>query len=171
MTPPTLATARLVLRPQRLSDFDAFAAFLASARAEFMGGPHDRNVAWSWFCSDEAQWSLLGHGGLTVTLAATGAVLGQVSIIHPPRFPETEIGWVAYDGAEGHGYLTEAARALRDWAFGPGGMTTLVSYIRAANPRSVAVAGRLGARRDDAAPLPDGIAGAAVWRHRPEWAL
>jgi RimJ/RimL family protein N-acetyltransferase len=167
---PSLATARLVLRPQRIADFEPFAAFLATGRSEFMGGPYDRNVAWAWFCSDEAQWSLLGHGGLTVTLAATGAVLGQVPVIRPPRFPETEIGWVAYEGSEGKGYLTEAARALRDWAFGPRGLTGLVSYIRTANPRSVGLAERLGARLDPDGVLPEGIKDSGVWRHRPEWA-
>jgi RimJ/RimL family protein N-acetyltransferase len=165
MTAPTLTTQRLTLRPQRIEDFEPFAEFLASDRAQFMGGPHDRNMAWSWFASDEAQWPLLGHGGLTVTLTATGETLGQVSVIRPPRFPEPEIGWIAYAGHEGHGYLTEAARALLAWAFGPGGLTTLVSYIRRTNPRSAAIARRLGGVVDPAGVLPDGAVDSDVWRY------
>jgi RimJ/RimL family protein N-acetyltransferase len=130
-----------------------------------MGGPHDRDIAWSWFASDAAHWSLLGHGGLTVTLTATGATLGQASVVCPPAFPETGLGWIVYAGHEGRGYATEAARALCTWAFGPGGLTTLVSYIRQANTRSAAIARRLGGAIDPAAALPGGIADSEVWRY------
>jgi RimJ/RimL family protein N-acetyltransferase len=44
---PTLATDRLVLRPAVAADFPALEAFLASERSAFMGGPYDRNGAWS----------------------------------------------------------------------------------------------------------------------------
>jgi len=66
-------------------------------------------------------------------------------------------------GHEGRGYATQAARALRDWATAAGGMRALVSYIHPENGRSVAVAERLGATRDDTAPRqdPDDL----VYRH------
>ena len=46
MIAPTLHTERLVLRPAVMADFDAYAAFLATDRARYMGGPHGRAKAW-----------------------------------------------------------------------------------------------------------------------------
>jgi RimJ/RimL family protein N-acetyltransferase len=79
-------------------------------------------------------------------------------------FPEKELGWLLYEGFEGKGYATEAARAMRDWAFGPGGLASLVSYFDPENARSMAVAQRLGAVLDPDAPVQD--AGDVVYRHR-----
>lgn len=161
-TIPRLATARLVLRALVATDFPAYAALMASPRARFMDGPFDTRAAWGLFCHDVAQWSLFGHGALMMDLAASGACVGQVGINHGPLFPERELGWLVYDGHEGQGYATEAARALRDWAAARG-LRGLVSYIDPGNDRSVAVAKRLGATRDDAAPRqdPDDL----VYRH------
>lgn len=160
---PTLTTARLTLRPQRLEDFEPFAALLATERAVHMGGPLSRDRAWTWFCSDEAGWTFHGHGGLTITETATGRVAGQTGILQPPRFPERELGWLIYDGMTGKGYGTEAAAALRDWGFGQG-LPTLVSYIDPDNRPSRRLAERLGATVDPDAPRPDGD-GCLVYRH------
>lgn len=158
---PTLTTARLTLRPPVMADFEAYAAALAGPAAAYMGGPRSRDGAWDWFASDVAQWHLRGHGSLTVTEGATA--VGQVNIVQPPHFPEPELGWIAYAGRTGRGLMAEAAAALRDWAFGPRGLATLVSYIDPANAPSVRLAQRLGARPDPAAATPGGMA-TGVWR-------
>lgn len=162
MTAPTLHTARLTLRPYAMADFPAYAAFVRSDRTLHMGGPHDAATAWAWFCNDTAQWALLNMGGLIVTLG--GKAIGQVALCHGPAFPEPELGWFLYDGHEGQGYATEAARALRDWAFGPRDLKTFVSYINAANTNSAAVATRLGAQIDATAATPAGM-DTQVWRY------
>jgi RimJ/RimL family protein N-acetyltransferase len=149
---PVLRTGRLRLRPPVYSDFAAYARMMASPRAVYMTGPIAEGEAWSWFCHDVAQWHLFGHGGLTIDLLSTGAPIGQVGINHGPKFPEKELGWLLYEGCEGHGYATEAAARLRDWAFAEGGLTTLVSYVDPDNIRSQAVAERLGGWRDPDAP-------------------
>lgn len=153
MTAPTLHTARLTLRAPDMADFSAYAAFVTSDRARFMGGPHDQVTAWAWFCNDTAQWALLGMGGLIVTLQ--GQTIGQVSLCHGPTFPEPELGWFLFAGNEGQGFATEAATALRDWAHGPRGLPTIVSYIDAANVASIGVAHRLGGQLDTAAATPN----------------
>lgn len=166
MTPiPTLATPRLVLRPPVLADFPAYAALWASPRSRFMGGPHATFGAWGLFCHDLACWELFGHGALMVDRRDSGACIGQLGINHGPLFPEKEMGWLLYPGHEGHGFATEAARAMRDWAFGPGGLATLVSYIDPENHASIGVAERLGAVRDPLALRPDPED--LVYRHAP----
>ncbi|MDA9019808.1 GNAT family N-acetyltransferase [Flavimaricola sp.] len=152
---PTLTTARLVLRPPVAADFDTYAPMMASERARFMGGPFDRKTAWGMFCHDTAGWSLFGIGSLKIVDQASGTLLGQVGINHGPLFPEPELGWMLYDGQEGKGYATEAAGALRDWAFATTQLASLVSYVDAGNIASQKVAERLGGKLDPAAERHD----------------
>ncbi|MBB4572733.1 RimJ/RimL family protein N-acetyltransferase [Rhizobium lentis] len=107
------------------------------------------------FCHDVALWQLFGHGALMIDLAESGECVGQVGINHGPLFPEKELGWFVYEDHGGRGYATEAALALRDWAFSALKLPSLVSYIAPGNAASVAVAERLGARLDPTAPRTD----------------
>lgn len=152
---PTITTERLTLRAPTLADFDPLAALLASPRSIGVGGPYNRFAAWGLFCHDLACWQLFDHGALMIDLSATGECVGQIGINHGPLFPEKELGWMLYEGHEGHGYALEAAAAMRDWAFAERGFDSLVSYCDPANTRSVAVARRLGAVLDPDAPRQD----------------
>ena len=167
MIAPTLHTARLTLRPLTFADYPAYGAFMASPRSAFIGGPFDTDGAWGAFCHDAGQWALFGHGGLMIDHTATGETIGNVCISHGPLFPEPELGWFLYDRHEGQGYATEAARALRDWAFATAKLPTLVSYVDPANRASAAVAERLGAVLDPHAPRQPGPGNEAdlVYRH------
>jgi RimJ/RimL family protein N-acetyltransferase len=98
-----------------------------------------------------------------VDLRTTGECVGQVGINHGPLFPEKELGWQLYEGREGRGYATEAAKALRDWAARTLRIDRLVSYVHPENHRSAAVAERLGAILDMDAPRQD--PGDLVYRH------
>lgn len=163
MTPPLLQTSRLILRPQTLADWPAYAQMMQSDRAAFMGGPCTVAQAWGLFCHDLAQWSLMGHGALMLECRQSGSCLGQVGINHGPLFPERELGWLLYPDAEGQGYAFEAARAMKAWALMQG-YTGLVSYIDPDNHRSRRLAERLGARLDPDAPGMDPTD--LVYRHR-----
>jgi RimJ/RimL family protein N-acetyltransferase len=152
---PTLRTERLVLRPPRFEDFAAYRDLMASPRSVGMGGPLDTRGAWGLFSHDVACWELFGHGALMIEIAGSGECAGQVGINHGPLFPEKELGWLLYEGFEGRGYATEAAAAMRDWAFATLRLETLVSYCDPANLGSIAVAERLGAVRDETAVRQD----------------
>lgn len=165
MIAPTLHTDRLILRPLTMADYPAYAAFMASSRSGFIGGPYDTFKTWGLFCHDAGQWALFGHGGLMIEVAATGQTVGNICISHGPLFPETELGWLLYDGHTGQGYATEAARAMRDWAFATANLPTLVSYVDPDNRASAAVAERLGATLDPHAPRQPGDEADLVYRH------
>ena len=167
MIAPTLHTARLTLRPLTMADYPAYGAFMATSRSAFMGGPFDRFKTWGLFCHDAGQWALFGFGGLMIDVTATGATIGNICLSHGPLFPEPELGWFLYDGHTGQGYATEAARALRDWAFATANLPTLVSYIDPASAASIAVAERLGATLDADAPRQPGEESESdlVYRH------
>lgn len=159
---PTIRTERLTLRAYRFADFPAYRDFLAGPRARFMSGPHGAETAWAWFCNDTASWQLFGFGGLMIE-APDGTLVGGVNVTQGPDFPEPELGWFLFDGAEGKGYATEAAIALRDALIG--GLSSLVSYIDPENTPALRLAERLGARPDATAERPAGLDG-LVLRHR-----
>jgi RimJ/RimL family protein N-acetyltransferase len=152
---PTLETARLILRPMTMADWPAYAALWQTERATYMGGPLSPKESWGYFCSDLAQWALFGHGALMIDDRETGTCFGQVAINHGPWFPEKELGWLLYPEAEGKGIAFEAAQAMLDWGWTVAGIDTLVSYIDPDNTRSIALAEKLGAKRDDRADRPD----------------
>ena len=101
------------------------------------------------------QWLLRGYGGFSIEERTTGGYLGEVGVFHEDSYPEPELGWMVVAAAEGRGIAHEAALAVRRWAYRTLGLTTLVSYIDAGNARSIRLAERLGAARDDNAPLPE----------------
>lgn len=150
---PILTTERLTLRPMTMADWPDYAALMMSERATYMGGPFDQTQAWGMFCHDVGQWALFGHGALMIDI--DGHCAGQVGINHGPLFPEKELGWLVYPEFEGKGIAFEAATAMRDWAFGDGGLVMLVSYVDPCNDRSIALAKRLGAVLDETAPRQD----------------
>lgn len=160
---PVLETERLRLRAPELSDFPAYAAFLASERARHERGPMDQRGAWREFCASLACWPLRGFGGWSVTSRDGGGYLGEVGLFQPIEYPEPEIGWMVVPEAEGRGIAHEAALAVRRWAYGTLGLPTVVSYIDPANARSTRLAERLGARLDREAPSME--PGVLVYRH------
>lgn len=165
---PTLTTDRLILRGAERGDFDAFAAMLATDRSVYMGGPYDRKGAWQLFANALASWPLDGFGAWMIIQRDTGTFLGDVGVTHPVRFPEPEMGWTLTADAEGKGYAFEAATAALKWYWADTSADSVVSYIDPANKRSRALAEKLGAFRDPAAPLPVGETAdeTLVFRHR-----
>lgn len=163
MSIPSLTTDRLTLRAPALADFEPYAAFWASERSIYEGGPRDRRGAWRDFACDVAAWPLRGFGAWSVEARTGGRWLGMVGLFQPEGYAEPEIGWTLAPEAEGRGFAEEAARAARAWAFGVRGLTTLVSYVDPRNARSIRLAERLGAWLDPQAARPD--PGDLVFRH------
>jgi len=162
---PTLTTARLTLRCLDRRDWPAYRTLMGSERARYVGGPYSAFRAYQLFSTEVAQWILNGFGPWAVCRTGEEESIGLVSLFFPEGWPERELGWLLWNGKEGAGYATEAALAARAWAYGPGGWDSAVSYIDPENARSVALAERLGAvRDDDATPLEPGD---LVYRHPP----
>ncbi len=164
---PVLKTPRLVLRAPDLRDFDAYAAFFAAPRSEFVGGRIDRARAWRLFGHHVGHWALRGFGSFAMQPKDGGDALGLLMAWQPEGYPEREIGWVIFsDAAEGKGYAREAARAVLAHVFGTLGWTTAVSYIAPGNARSIVLAERLGAVHDPEAVRPDDDP-VVIYRHSP----
>ena len=146
---PVVETERLILRAPVLADFEQVATFYAHPRSEPIGGPIDRNEAWSAFAAGAGQWLLRGYGFWEIIDRATNTTIGRAGIYHPDIWPEPELGWMIYaDGHEGRGIAYEAAVAARDGAARHFGITRPMSSIEATNTRSIKLAERMGAVRD-----------------------
>ena len=86
----------------------------------------------------------LGRAGLLVWDAAGPNGWEQSDLLQAVD-PRIELGWTLARAHWGHGYATEAALAVREWAYGELGVELLISIIHPENTASQAVARRLGA--------------------------
>ncbi|MCU9847875.1 GNAT family N-acetyltransferase [Defluviimonas sp. WL0024] len=153
---PVIETERLALRAPAAADWPAWRGFAMSPRSAFIRTEElDEGLAWRAFGHVIGHWVLRGFGMFVFTLKGTDDALGMAGPWYPAGWPEREIGWTVWsEAAEGKGYAREAAAAARDHAFSVLGWTTAVSYIHPDNVRSIALADRLGATRDEKAAHP-----------------
>ncbi|MEM9060008.1 MAG: GNAT family N-acetyltransferase [Pseudomonadota bacterium] len=163
MTLPRIETERLIMRPPKTADEGAYIDFFLSDRAKYVTKATSSFQAWKTFAMEAGHWFLHGWGPWVVTRKGSDQAIASVGPWHPEGFPERELGWLAFDGAEGHGIAHEAAVAARDYDFATYGTTTLVSYIDPANARSIRLAERLGAVLDPDAERADPVD--LVYRH------
>lgn len=150
-----LETDRLVLRPTRGEDFDAWAALAADAEAcRFIGGAQPRAAAWRAFLTMVGAWHVQGFAMFSVIERDTGQWVGRVGPWQPEGWPGTEVGYTLARTAWGKGYATEAAAAAMDWAFDTLRWDEVIQTIDPANASSQSVARRLGARLRGPGRLP-----------------
>ncbi|GAA2638591.1 GNAT family N-acetyltransferase [Paractinoplanes durhamensis] len=149
-----LRTRRLSLRPLAGPDVNALLDYRADAgvcrylpfepmtRADI-----EEHLASRWagsWLTDEGQELRLG-----VELTATGELIGDVVLFWRSREHRGgEIGYVFHPGRQGHGYATEAARAVLSLGFEVLGLHRIVARIDERNEASAAIARRLGMRQE-----------------------
>lgn len=174
-----LETERLLLRMPRLEDAEPLLQLYADPVAmEFIGGVHPDAAADPAFPVRMwlERWERNGVGPLVAERRDDGVVLGRAglhvwdtqtwtpsSYESAGEHAQPELGWAFIRAHWGHGYATEAARAVREWAQGLG-IERLVSLIAPANARSQRVAERLGCVPGETVTLFDS-GSAVVWEH------
>lgn len=145
--PPTLTTPRLALRPLTLADLDFVAAMLADpAVMRFYPQVHTRAEAEGWVRRQLARYERDGHGLLLVEQRRTREPVGQVGLVmqEVDGAIEPEIGYLIDSRYWRRGFASEAAGAVRDYAFGELQRPYVISLIRPVNLPSQGVARRLG---------------------------
>ena len=133
----SLTTERLVLRRPRGDDAPVIMAYYETERSQYTGGNLGRFNAWKQTAAMLGHWDIAGYGLWAVTLRGDDEIIGLVGPFYPEGWPETEIGWVMFEGAEGKGYAQEAATATIADAQTRLGWTNIVHYIAPENARSV----------------------------------
>ena len=126
-------------------------------------------------------WRTDGLGAFVLETAATEPqVVGQAGLMifdtrdwtpstwaEAGRHAQPELGWALTRAHWGHGYATEAAAAIRDWAHERSEIDRLVSLISPDNVRSQRVAERLGAMPTETVTPADSKRTTVVWRYPP----
>lgn len=151
---PVLETERLILRAPEATDWPAFRDYRSSPRTAFTGGTKTGHEAAEQFASFFGHWVLRGFGRLIAEDRATRQPIGHFGPMQWEDRAEVELTWSLWTAdAEGKGLATEAATAMRDWAFGPLGLTAARAEVHRDNAASHAIARRLGGRNvPDLAP-------------------
>ena len=162
---PVVETANLRLRGPKTADFEVFAAFMASPRCAYVGGPLSRALAWRSFCHLTGHWLHRGYSAFILADKTTDAALGMAGPWFPEGWPEPELGWSIWaPEAEGRGLAYEAALATRAYAYTTLGWKTAISLIVNGNSRSQTLAQRMGCTRDGDF-IHETFGASQIWRH------
>lgn len=145
-----IETERLLLREYTREDFDALYPILSDpVTMQHYPRPYDEAGVRRWI-----EWNLTNYreysfGLWAVILKETGEFIGDCGLtlqnIDGERLPE--IGYHIHRNHWRKGYGSEAARAVRDWAFTHTAYDRLYSYMKYTNIPSQATAASAGLRK------------------------
>lgn len=151
ITPSTIETTRLHLRPMHTRDMDALLHIFADpiVMAVFDAAPFDRQQMEQWLQRNLDHQERYGYGLFAVILKANGLLVGDcgLEIMEVGGTVEAELGYDFRSDYWGQGLATEAAGAVRDYVFQVLHLPRLVSLIRQRNLASQRVAEKVGLRR------------------------
>ncbi|WP_338932104.1 GNAT family N-acetyltransferase [Streptomyces netropsis] len=154
-----MRTARLTLRPWQDADLAPWAAMNADPEVrEHLGGPLTRERSDAAVAAFQAEFAERGYGWWAVEVTATGEFIGFAGlddVEDGTPFTGVEIGWRLARPAWGHGYATEAARAVLTFGFETLGLAEILAVTTATNVRSQAVMDRIGMTREPAYDFDD----------------
>jgi RimJ/RimL family protein N-acetyltransferase len=168
-----LVTDRLILRPPRASDLDAWTAMMLDEEtARFIGGAIPRPLSWRQLMMVIGSWHAHGFAMFSVIEKSSGRWIGRLGPWQPDGWPGTEIGWAIVRDRWGKGYAVEGAEAATSWAFDILGWPDVIHSIAPDNVASQRVAQKLGSRLRGPGKLPPPLADAEIeiWgQSREEW--
>lgn len=139
-------TKRLVLRPMRESDFDSLYRIFTDVNVmtAFDHPPFTREQMLRWLKRNLDHQDEYGYGLFAVILKETGGLIGDCGLEQMEDMGAAELGYDFRSDFWNQGYATEAAIAVRDYAFDVLGLPQLISLIRVGNHASKRVAEKVG---------------------------
>ena len=143
----TIETERLLIRKwdiERDVD-DAFEFYGDEETMRFIpGGVRDREGTRATLQRMIDRESTEGFGIWPVVHKSDRRVIGACGVfVIPDNAPDVEIAWVFSKAYQGHGYATEAAQAVTQYAFDELRLPVLYALIHQDNVASIRVAARL----------------------------
>jgi ribosomal-protein-alanine N-acetyltransferase len=145
----SLKTKRLLLRQFEMSDLEQLhqQVFSDAEVMHFGDGPQTREWTGQWIETSLENYKVRGFGPYAVMKKDSLELIGYCGLFLFPELDghsEVEIGYRLGRSAWGHGYATEAALAVRDFAFHELQQKRLIALIDPGNTASLRVAQKLG---------------------------
>lgn len=149
---PTLDTPRLRLRPFEPADAPVVRT-LAGAREVAAGTltvphPYPEGAAEVWIAHVRDGWTAGSEAVFAVTRRDDGTLVGATGLALVPQHAAAELGYWVGVPHWGHGYATEAARAVCAFGFAALGLHRIQARHFARNPASGRVMRKLGMRHE-----------------------
>jgi len=169
-----IETERLLLREMTDMDFSAlYSIFSDSETMQHYPAPFDEARTKRWIAWNRANYKKYGFGLWAVVLNQTDELIGDCGItmqmIDGELLPE--IGYHIHKSCWRKGYASEAARAVRDWAFENTTHPALYSYMKYTNQASYRTAMAIGMRKIKEYPDEKNDISLAYAITREEWEL
>jgi ribosomal-protein-alanine N-acetyltransferase len=148
-----LSTERLVLRPVTAGDHAALLAHWTQPdvrRFLFDGAALSAAEVAETIEESTGDFAARGFGVWLIELGSAAGLVGSAAGLvgtaglRPLEESRLEIFYSLAPGAWGHGYATEAARAVVEYGLGPLGLPEVLAEVDEGNAASVAVVKRLG---------------------------
>ncbi|HLO29896.1 MAG TPA: GNAT family N-acetyltransferase [Anaerolineales bacterium] len=143
-----LETKRLVLRPMLATDIDALHLIFTDPKvmASFGGELLSRAQMESWLGRNLAHQDEFGYGLFSIILKEPGILIGDCGLeqMEVEGVQVAELGYDFRSDYWNQGFATEAATAVRDYAFNVLQLPQLISLIRVGNLASKRVAEKVG---------------------------
>ena len=149
-----LATEQLSLRHFHILDVEPMVQVFGDPEVMRFGDGAQTSEwvqAWLRTCL-ERYYQTWGFGPYAVVKRQDQTVIGYCGLFFFPEVngqPEVEIGYRLARSAWGKGYATEAAGAVRDYAFHILGIKRLIAMIDPSNVASIRVAEKIGMRYEN----------------------
>ena len=156
-----IETERLILREYKMEDFDGLFELLSDPETmQHYPKPYDADGTRRWLNWSLDNYEKYGFGLWAMELKETGEFLGDCGLtlqnIDGESLPE--IGYHIHKRHWRQGFGSEAARAVRDWAFEHTDYNCLYSYMKYTNVASYSTAASCGMKKKKEYPdKEDGI--------------
>ena len=143
-----LETKRLILRSMRATDINDLHLIFTDPKvmASFGGEPLSREQMLGWLGRNLEHQNRYGYGLFSVVLKENGKLIGDCGLeqMDIEGVQVAELGYDFLSDYWNQGFATEAALAVRDYAFDILRLPQLISLIRVGNLASKRVAEKVG---------------------------
>ena len=141
-----LETKRLILRPMSPTDLDDLLLIFTDPKvmASFGGELFSRTQMERWLLRNLTHQDEWGYGLFSVILKENGRLIGDCGLEQMEEEGAAELGYDFRSNYWHRGFATEAALAVRDYAFEILQLPQLISLIRVGNLASKRVAEKVG---------------------------
>lgn len=150
--PPILETKRLLLRPFTLTDAQRVQLLIGdraiASTTSSIPHPYEDGMAEEWIGARQEKFLAGESANFAITLNDSQILIGSIGLTFNRRHRRSEMGYFIGVPYWGHGYCTEAARAVVEYAFTRQDLQKVTARHLARNPASGRVMQKIGMTRE-----------------------